>query len=362
MVVPHRPDMLVNQRWGDIEIVPFRYAPSRLEQLAGEGGILPRLKEKPWRWLLVPGFLASQLLTAYGMIRRHSIRLIHAHWIVPQGLIAMLLKWFCFGQPRTLITAHGADVYGLASPFFRILKKMALGSADRIACVSEAMRQDVLQAFPQFASKLVVAPMGVDIVHGFVPAEKRPGSVIFVGRLVEKKGVGLLLVAFKQVLDQGLSCHLKIVGGGTLAVTLKQQCQDLGIEEHVEFTGPMPQSGVRQELAQSAVCVMPSTTATDGDKEGLGLVAIEALGSGCAVVMSDYSASQEFAVHGENVHLFRQGDASALAEGLALVLRDDDYRESLSANGRKSVIDRYDWSIAGARYSDTLRQLAEDPE
>src|SRR5574342_348415 len=102
-----------------VTVYRFQYFPRSLQTLAYGSGMLPNLRRRPWLWIQVPFFLASLTYSLLRLIRRDRPDLIHAHWILPQGLIAVFAKSF-HGVP-VIVTAHGTDAFGLQSGFARWL-------------------------------------------------------------------------------------------------------------------------------------------------------------------------------------------------------------------------------------------------
>jgi glycosyltransferase involved in cell wall biosynthesis len=102
--------------------------------------------------------------------------------------------------------------------------------------------------------------------------------------------------------------------------------------------------------------------AAGGDQEGLGLVAVEALGCGCATVVSDLPALADVVKHGDNGLVFKAGDAAQLTECIAMLLDDPDLYGQLVHNARASVIDKFDWQAVGDRYLDIIDQCIDPPD
>ena len=107
-------------------------------------------------------------------------------------------------------------------------------------------------------------------------------NILFVGRLVEKKGLTYLLQACRRLADEGCRFTLTIIGEGPLAAELRQEAE--GIQTTVRFLGARSASQVWEELTTSDIFCMPSTEAADGDNEGLPIVCLEAQAAGIPVV------------------------------------------------------------------------------
>jgi glycosyltransferase involved in cell wall biosynthesis len=291
----------------------------------------------------------SQLYSAWRLVRKHKICLVHAHWVIPQGVVARLLKAIC-PDVIIVVTSHGGDVYGLNGRFLEYLKSNVYNASKVVTVVSMAMA-DYLRAVLK-DSDIRIAPMGVDLRERFVQKQSLDGrrGIIFVGRLVEKKGVGILLDAFSRVLGDYPQVKLTIIGEGPARTALRQKLAALHIEESVHFLGAVPNSEIPELLNQHAIAVVPSVVAANGDQEGLGLVAIEAMGCACAVIASDLPALRDVVDHNINGLLFEVGNANALATCIRQLVEDEDLRCRLAESGRESVLHKFDWNEATERY------------
>ena len=196
VLAPHGPKNRSNEQWGDINIVRFRYFwPERLEQLA-YGGILPNLKRNKFLWLLVPFFFIAELIAAFRVSRSLRIDVLHAHWVIPQGIIASLVGWV--SHIPVLITCHAADVYGLRGRFKDRVKRWTLNRCSYITAVSQGLLEAIRDLRVSSQIPAAVISMGVD-TSAFNPGKRDEGLrqrlsdggplLLFVGRLVEKKGV-----------------------------------------------------------------------------------------------------------------------------------------------------------------------------
>src|SRR5690606_31387671 len=107
-LVPDAPDALPSGPMDDVEVVRYRYAPRSLQRLVNDGGITTNLRRAPWKWLLVPVFVLAQWIAARRLLARRDVTLIHAHWLLPQGFVAWLLRRRC----GYVVTSHGADLFG----------------------------------------------------------------------------------------------------------------------------------------------------------------------------------------------------------------------------------------------------------
>ena len=358
VVTSHYRGALPREEMDGVHVHRFRYAPDSLERLVYPGGMLTNVRLHPWTILLLPLFFCGQLFATWRLVRRHRIELVHAHWVIPQGLAVWLLRPVMRCVPL-VVTSHGADVYGLRGGLFNALKRRVWSVADAVTVVSNAMAREVSGDLDE--NKLSVAPMGVDLRETFVPTAALDDrkDIIFVGRLVEKKGVDVLLQGFAGLLRDKQGLRLRIVGDGPWRESLVALTGSLGIEEAVEFLGAVPNGEVPGLLNRHAVSVVPSVVAASGDQEGLGLVSIEAMGCGCAVLASDLPAIRDVVQHERTGLLFKPGDAEDLREGLRRLLWNEDLRVALATAGREFALGSFDWSRAAGKYREIYSGLLE---
>jgi colanic acid/amylovoran biosynthesis glycosyltransferase len=249
-------------------------------------------------------------------VRRLRPHLIHAHF-ASGGRSALPLAR-ALGVPL-VVTLHGSDVTvrGSQREIYRHLGEYA----SKFVCVSKFIRERALDAgFP--AEKLCVHHIGINRSL-FSPSEKAglSNSVLFVGRLVEKKGCEYLLRAMQKVQQEQPECELIIIGDGPLRTSLEGLAQELGV--CCNFRGTQPATAVREALSSARVFCVPSVTAANGDSEGLPTVLAEAQAMGIPVVSTTHGGIPEIIVNGVNGLLVPERDAGSLAAALVLLLSDE---------------------------------------
>lgn len=333
-----------------VQVHRFRYAPlASWQTLAYGGGMLANLRGNPLLYLLLPLFLATMLFSAWHLARRERIDIVHAHWIIPQGVAGAALR-LLLPRSRLLVTSHGGDAYAFNGRIGRALKRFVLRRADRVTAVSSPLRDDLVNDL-DLATAPAVAPMGVDLTRFGSEAVTRQRRFCFVGRLVEKKGVDQLLDAYAQARNAAGDRlpPLLVAGDGPLREQLAAQAQRLGIAAQVSFAGWQDPAGIPALMAESLAVLVPSITARDGDREGLGLVAVEALAAGTPVIAYDYGAIRDVVTPGVTGLLVPPGDIAALARALADVAAGNPL-PVINGEKRDSIRRRFDWRQVAAGY------------
>lgn len=360
VLAPRTPGADRQETMDGMDVIRFPYWIRRWENLATHGGgILSRLRSNRLNYLLVPLFMLGQLWALIRLLRHQPFDLIHAHWLIPQGGIAVLGRLLT-RQPIPLVcTSHGGDLYALRSPPLQWLKRWVINRSQVITVVSSAMRTHLL-AQGVAADKVQVISMGVDLQQRFLDDPtlvRHPDELLFVGRLVEKKGLGVLLEALAQLATTHPTIRLQVVGAGPLQATLHHQAETLGISHRMTFTGMVAQAQLPQYYQQATLFVAPFLIASSGDQEGLGLVMVEALGCGCPVIASDLPAVRDVLRDGESGRLVPPGDVQALVTAIGDLLDDHQQRHTLATRGQQYCREHFDWTCVAERYAALLTTI-----
>jgi glycosyltransferase involved in cell wall biosynthesis len=248
--------------------------------------------------------------------------LVHAHF-GPDALDAWPLAR-ALNLPM-LVTLHGYDINtyrdwwegGKGGPAMRTYPRRLLQLAGHprvgFIAVSEAIRRRAIElGIP--GEKITVSYIGIDtskFTPGPVPIAQRPPHVLFVGRLVEKKGCRYLIEAMSAVQKHVPAARLVVVGDGPLRQSLEQFAQRLGVD--ADFRGARSSAYVKQELDAARVFCLPSVTAESGDAEGFGLVLLEAQACGVPVITSARGGSTEGLQEGQTGFAFAEADVDRLS-------------------------------------------------
>lgn len=359
VLCPHSPGAPVAETMDGVDVVRYRYAPEAWETLVNDGGIVTNLRRAKWKCLLVPGFVLAQTWCAWRLVRRRRIDVVHAHWLVPQGFVSVLLSRLRRRGLPFLVTSHGADLFALRAWPFPAIKRLVVREAAEVTVVSEGMRVGIATLGGDL-DRVAVEPMGVDLHGRFQPDPAVPRSrseILFVGRLVEKKGLQHLLDAIPLIRLKRRDVRLKIAGFGPDMAARREQVARLGIEDAVEFVGPVTQEHLPSLYRRAALFVAPFVEAKSGDQDGLGLVLIEALGCGCPVVVSRLPATRALLGSCRALYEAEPGDPVSISQAVLEAL------EALEAGESPQVEDiaAFDWESRAAAYRVLLERIAANP-
>lgn len=266
--------------------------------------ILPRNLIRPW----VPYIEYLCVLPLLKKLKRQGkIDLLHANFAMPDGIATRLLAKK-LNIPYIITEHQGSLKELLAKADLRRLFLNAYRGAFKVIAVSENTRKTILEADPAL-SKIRVIPNGIDLklFQSATSPSKSINKLIFIGNLIEQKGVQVLLKALKLIADPDL--ELSIIGEGKYRANLESLCSEYDLEKQVKFLGEKTPDEVAVLLAKHDALVHPSFN------ESFGIVVLEALATGIPVVAT-YNGGSEHILKPEHGVLVPSRDAKALAEGI----------------------------------------------
>jgi glycosyltransferase involved in cell wall biosynthesis len=299
----------------------------------------------PARLAKVAEFGLVQGVTTPGLRSRlERSDIVHAHFGPDAALLVPVLSRARTRATPLLATFHGFDAndsdealraQGRITGRFVDMRPRLFERASAILAVSEFMRTRLIAAGAD-PRKVIVHYIGIDTGFFWTPERSAPPppSVLFLGRLHEKKGPADLLRALARVDTQGVKPPCVIAGTGTEEAALRNLAHDLRLD--VSFVGAVDAPRARELLrAARAVCV-PSHS------EGFGLVFLEAQACGIPVVSYRTGGVPEAVADGETGLLATEGDIEGLAGRLHTLLTDDERWLRMSTRGRERTVEQFD--------------------
>lgn len=360
---------------GGVRVHRFRYAPRRWEDLTHDETTPDRILSKPLYASLLPGYLAAGTAAARRLLRTGGFDLVHAHWPLPHALMALAARG---RRPIPLVSSfHGVELTlaGKRLPFLRPMLRYVIEKSDVVTANSRYTADLVRSVHDR---PVVRIPFGASL--DFPPARdpgpaddrneragERPGGaaprLLFVGRLVERKGVRHLLEAMARLEDLG--ARLDVIGDGPLRRSLEARARSLGLARRVRFRGFVDGDELVAAYADADVFVLPAVHDAKGDVEGLGVVLIEALTAGVPVIASDAGGIPDIVIHERTGLLVPPGDGEALARAVRRIVADPALGRSLTAGGRRHVEEEFSWDAVIDRleavYRDAVRTEKPGP-
>jgi glycogen(starch) synthase len=309
----------------------------------------------------------DMLVAGEALAEEHSYDLVHGHdWLVAHAADALADR---LGVPYVTTihaTEHGRHQGWVQDPpqsHIHSVERWMARRADAVVVCSYYMREHVADIFDIDERRIAVIPNGVD------PSELRPAGdlqalrrefagpqeklVLLVGRLVYEKGFQLALDALPGVIAQVENVRFVVAGSGTYEEELKAQAQRLGLSEHGVFLGWIGDDALHSLYRIADLCVIPSIY------EPFGMVALEAMASGCPCIVADTGGLREVVPRGERVGLrFNGGDAEHLGFMIERLLVDGALRDRLVTEASEHVL-RFDWDDIALRTRGIYDELGQ---
>ncbi|HZE94776.1 MAG TPA: glycosyltransferase family 4 protein [Gemmatimonadales bacterium] len=345
-----------NRELSGIPVHRFRYFPARWENLTHDQATPDRVRRSLLYKIMPAFYVLGGMWAAWRLCRRRSYDIIHVHWPLPHALFGWAAKRAC-GAP--MITQwYGVELRWVKSslPLLKRFLVWALRASDQAVAISSATAREIAELAPV---PVRVIPYAVGFSDGAPPPAAAlprrqpddPFVILFVGSLVERKGVRYLIDAL-QLLPPQLPARLAIIGDGPERPRLAEQVRRQGLEHRVTLPGRVSEEELRRAYAAAHVLVLPAIVDTRGDTEGLGVVLLEAMTYGVPVVGSNLGGITDIIVDGETGLLVPPEDPRALAASLARLAADPDLAGRLGQAGSRHVLDHFGWPAVTAQWLD----------
>lgn len=335
-----------------VTYLPSQVKPQELWDLLRQGlGTLPSLSVHMTDVLALPvGDAAAAVQLAMG-VRRLGITHLHAHFgSVATDVARVAARLVGVGYS---FTAHAKDIFHCDVDLEALRRKIADASA--VVTVSDYNLRHLRETFGPDADNVVRIHNGLDLDRfAYTAPADRPPVVVGLGRLVPKKGFTYLVDAVAMLVGEGRDVRLDLVGTGEEEQALHTQVEALGLHRHVRLLGALSQPRARAAVRQAAALAAPCVVATDGNRDGLPTVLLEAMALGTPCVATPVTGIPE-AVRAEHTGLLvPPGDPAALAASLARLLDDAGLRLRLATNARALVEREFDIRRTSAHLRDVL--------
>jgi len=264
-----------------------------------------------------------------------------------------------------VVTFHGGDAAKdkhfidrrFLPTIFHRRRQTMIEKASAIFCVSHFVREKLLaRGFP--AAKLHTHYLGIDIPRDvmLMPAGIS-STVLFVGRLVEKKGVDTLLAAMAIARRADPALELVVIGDGPARADLERRATATGLK--ADFRGWQGEKDVRSAMRRALLLAVPSQTASGGDSEGLPTVLMEAMALGTPVVATRHAGIPEIVSDGVTGLLVPEADPEALARAIATIRQDAELAGRLRGEAYADIRARFDARRQSALLERSLIQIIE---
>jgi glycosyltransferase involved in cell wall biosynthesis len=297
-----------------------------------------------------------QALVLASKVRLRDISHLHAHFATASATVARLAARFA-GVPYTL-TAHAKDIFHESVQSDDVRRKLA--DAASVVTVSDYNLEYLHKNYGPAAQRArrIYNGLGLERFPYSSPRERSP-RILGVGRLVEKKGFAVLIEGCAILADKGREFTCQIVGTGPQERELRAQIARLGLEGRVDLLGPRPQNELARHAQGAAVFAAPCVVGTDGNRDGLPTVLLEAMALGTPCVSTAVTGIPEVINDGMTGLMVPQRDPAALAVAIERLLEDPDLRVRLAGRARRLVEAEFDAHRNAAHLRDIFRAADE---
>lgn len=331
-----------------IPVYRFRYFLRRWENLTHEETATDRMGRSLLYRILPLFYVVAGMVAIWRHCRRQRYDVLHVHWPFPLALWGWAAQR---AHPTPLVTTfYGAELRLVRGslPFFKPLLAWAARRADQVVAISSYTAAQVREVAKVPVS---VIPYTTSLTKPTVRSRPAgaPFTVLFVGRLVERKGV-VHLVDAMSLPPLAPDARLVVVGEGPERGAIEAQIRALGLDGRVIVRGQVSDAALQEAYVSVDALALPAIFDHRGDTEGLGVVLLEAMNHGVPVVGSRIGGIPDIVEDEVSGLLVPPGDAPALARALARVRDDPALARRLAEAGRRALVERFSWDAIVARW------------
>jgi glycosyltransferase involved in cell wall biosynthesis len=300
------------------------------------------------------GYLLPTLLQLIILLLRHRIEIVNVHYPMDEDIYFAILRKVL--RIKLVVSAHGADLLPDGKPRAEYSNAVhfLLRSADLLVTPSRSLLAEVLALFPHLQRTGIWIHNAVDLEELEADAnapDPCTGYILCVAAHVYKKGLDILIHAFKELRETHQKLELYLVGDGPLGCDLERLTQALGVTEQVKFLGSRNRQEIKELMRGCKLFVLPSR------HEPFGIVITEALAFRKPVVATAVGGIKEIIENYVTGILVEPESPSALVKAMRAVLEDGKLGDRLARNGYNLVKERFQWEIAAARYESAFSGL-----
>jgi len=358
-ITPHIKGSLVNESIDDTTIKRFRYLPEKYQ--INSLTIPEAINSKIGMFKTVVMTIVF-FLYALKECLKEKPDILHGHWAFPGGYIAYLLaKLF---RKKSIVTIHGSDLTLLKR--FKLIKKFVVHGLNKSQVIANSnyTRDELIElGVNTYNIKIILVPTDF-VKHEQTNEELKEFRrkitdnsskiVLFVGRLVEVKGIEYLIKSLPEIKSQNI--HLVIVGDGSLKNQLQNLTKSLELEEKVTFFGAANREELGLLHGVSDVLVCPSIVDSKGMTEHLGLVIPEAMESGLAIIATSVGGIVDTVKNEINGLLVEQKNPKAIANAIEKYFSDEELKKKMIENSKKTVLG-FSSSTIAKKYYDIYQNI-----
>lgn len=335
---------LRDQELYGIEIHRFRYFFKQWETLTHDETAVDRVKKGILNKLLVPFYMFMGTAQIIKLARKKKYDIIHTHWPLPHAIFGYVASKI--SRAKHILYFHGVELMWVKNEvkFLKPFLRWAIKQADAVMCNSSHTAARIKEIYNR---DVHIIPSGQAVMSNIKAAEQikqvnDQKQILFVGRLVERKGVKYLIEAFSKIVNK-VDARLNIIGSGPEMEMLQKLTQERGIEAKVNFLGMVSSKDLDYYYRNADVFVLPAVIDRKGDTEGLGVVLIEALTYKLPVIASSVGGIVDIIKDNETGLLVPEKDIDALSNAILKLLSEADFAKQLAEKGYQYVNKMFNW-------------------
>jgi glycosyltransferase involved in cell wall biosynthesis len=329
---------LGNQVQDGVPVYRFRYFFRKYERLTHDQTAVDRFSQGPRGVFLSYLYVLFGTIALVRLVRARRFDIIHVNWPFPHIVFGLAGK--ALGRARVFSTFYGLEIRWLKRKFPFLVRPFAwlINRSDVVTAISRHTAQELAGIVRK---PVEVIPFSVAIGERTAAAEDR-NEILFVGRLVERKGLSVLIDAFREVRDS-IPHKLVIVGDGPERPAVEERIRRLGLGDRVEVKGWVSAEEKEEYYRRCSFFVLPAVYDKHGDTEGLGVVMLEAMAFSKPVIASNAGGITDVVEDNVNGMLVPSGDAPALARALLALANDEPARRRMGRNAKITVDEKFNW-------------------
>jgi glycosyltransferase involved in cell wall biosynthesis len=350
ILAPHDKGALREEIWDGLKIYRFVYfSPQKYMNLAYGSGLLYNIRSSWLATFQIPFFFLSEFLNGLIIIRKEKISVIHAHWLIPQGLVSIFMSFF--SPVKTVVTAHGSD---LRIPP-KWLSKIILKKMNAIISPHPELT-GLLHSMDDFRIYEIPNVIDESLFNPNLPSEeireelriKTTHVITFVARLNEFKDPISLVKSIPIVVETESDVTFLIAGDGPLMEDIRVLAEELGVRKYIRLLG------IRQDV--NRILKISSVFVALSPYENIwSLSIIEAMKTGVPCIITNSGTTGKYLRSNVDAILIPAHDERTLAREIIHLLHDDSLKKNLSENGRhlmdsnfstESIVKKYDEMIS----------------
>lgn len=350
-----------------VRIIPYNYMPFRSWHVLGYGDSMKGdLRMNPLHVLLLPFLMIAGTLRLARLLRSEHVSFLHAHWAVPNTLIALAARVLARSKAKLLTSFPGSDVTVIqrSGAIGRLLARL-IARSDYLSCNSSDLKDDLVKAgIPAEKVNYEIYGVNADAMRfsasarDHIRAKLGVGTneivLLMVGRFVAKKGFSTGIKAMQKIKSQHDNIRLYIIGSGLLEPEYRKIMKTSGVEDVTTLLGEALPTDLKNYYSACDIFLMPSERFPS---DGLNVVVVEAMACERPIVASSVGGNDLVVFEGKNGYLHRPGDADDLAAKVDLLAKDTAVRQAMGTQSRLLVDERFNWTSIARHYLARYRKL-----